>query len=86
MFKRFIKPKSVSKVSALTSASLLGLHLVSGIIAGGLFGYAFDYWLESSPKGLMIGVLVGIVAGFKNLYVDAKRLIEKQDSRQEQEK
>ncbi len=86
MFKRLIKPKSVSKVSALTSASLLGLHLVSGIIAGGLFGYGFDYWLETSPKGLLIGVFIGIIAGFKNLYVDAKRLIQQQDNRQEQDK
>ena len=85
MLKRFRKPKPTS-VSTLTSASLLGLHLVSGIIAGGLLGYGFDYWLETSPKGLMIGVLIGIVAGFKNLYVDAKRLIEKQNSEREQDK
>ena len=80
MFKRLFKGTSSKDISTMTTASLLGLHLVSGIIVGGLMGYGIDYWLESSPRGLLIGVLIGILAGFKNLYTDAKRLIEKQKS------
>lgn len=86
MLKRLIKKNSSTDISSLTRASLLGLHLVSGIIAGGLIGYGFDHWLETSPKGLMIGVFIGIIAGFKNLYQDAKRLIDQQDTKREQDK
>lgn len=82
MLKKLLKKNNPSALSSLTTASLLGLHLVSGIIAGGLIGYGFDAWLESEPKGLMAGILIGILAGFKNLYVDARRLIKSQKPEQ----
>ena len=57
-------------------ASVMGLHLVSGIIVGGVIGYALDSWLNTGPWGLLFFLVVGIAAGFRNMWRDAKRLMQ----------
>ncbi|MFN3471198.1 MAG: AtpZ/AtpI family protein [Aquificaceae bacterium] len=59
----------------------VGLHLVGGIIAGLLVGYAFDKWLmeglfkvRTFPIGLLFFFFVGIISGFLNAYRDLKRI------------
>ena len=64
-------------LNAISQAGTIGLHMVSGIVVGSLIGYGLDSWLDSSPKCLLIFMAVGIVAGFKNVYVDTKRLVER---------
>ena len=83
MLKKLIAKNDPSTISTLTTASLLGLHLVSGIVAGGLIGYGLDVWLGTDPKCLMAGFFIGILAGFKNLYVDAKKIINAQQNKPE---
>jgi ATP synthase protein I len=58
----------------LSRAGTIGLHMVSGIVAGTAIGYALDLWLESFPWCSGIFMLLGIVSGFRNVYVDTKRL------------
>lgn len=62
-------------INALSLAGSIGLHMVSGIVVGALFGYFLDEWLETSPWLTGIFLILGIVAGFKNVYVDTKRLV-----------
>lgn len=64
----------------LGTASTMGLHMVSGPLVGGGLGYLCDtYLFDSYPIGLGIGVVLGIFAGFRNVYIDAKYLQKKQE-------
>ena len=61
-------------------AMTVGLNLVGGIIAGLLVGWGFDWVMENwfgvktSPWGLMFFFFIGIIAGFKNAYIDLKKI------------
>jgi ATP synthase protein I len=62
----------------LSRAGTVGLHMVSGIAVGTAIGYALDYWLESFPWCSGVFMLLGIVSGFRNVYLDAKKLTDNQ--------
>ena len=68
-------------VDALSHAGTIGLHMVSGIAVGTLIGYGLDAWLETSPWCTGIFMIVGIVAGFKNVYVDTNKLVKSQEKK-----
>lgn len=51
-----------SGTSAAVSYTLIG----SIILLGGL-GYGFDYWRGTSPWGVFIGLMLGVVVGFYEL-------------------
>lgn len=53
----------------------MGLHMVSGIIVGTLMGYGLDRWLNTYPWCSGVGLVFGIGAGFRNVWVDARALI-----------
>jgi Uncharacterized protein conserved in bacteria len=81
MFLRgFLRKADPSVLNALSLAGTIGLHLVSGIAVGLFLGYLADKWLDTAPWGLGIGMIAGIIAGFKNVYTDAKRLIASQNT------
>lgn len=66
--------------SALGTASTMGLHMVSGPLVGTGLGYLCDdYIFHSYPYGTIIGLILGILAGFRNVQIDAKRLERKQN-------
>lgn len=71
--------------SLLGTASVMGLHMVSGPIAGGVLGYGLDYLLGTGPWIAAIGVLLGVVAGFKNVFADARYLAREQRKIDEEE-
>jgi len=62
-------------LNSLSHAGIIGLHMVSGITVGTLIGYFLDRWLGTFPRLTGIFMFFGIVAGFKNVYVDTKRLL-----------
>lgn len=45
-----------------------GGELIGGIIGGVLFGACADWMFTSTPIGLTIGIMLGIVAGFYGVY------------------
>lgn len=61
-----------------SNAGLMGLHLVSTIIVGTFIGWFLDKWLETSPWLLLTFLGLGIIAGFQNMWREARR-INKQD-------
>lgn len=69
---RFSGP--ASPFGLLGIASTMGMHMVSGPLVGGGLGWLIDHWLDSWPIGFGIGILLGIAAGFRNVWADAKRL------------
>jgi ATP synthase protein I len=84
LLKKFFTITDKSYLTALSQAGVIGLHLVSGIIVGALLGHALDRWLDSSPVCTLIFLAVGIVAGFKNVYVDTRRLLATQKKEDEE--
>ena len=78
LLEKIFKIKDKSYLNSLSQAGTIGLHMVSGIAVGVLVGYFLDQWLDTSPWMTGIFMIIGIVAGFKNVYVDTKRLIAKQ--------
>lgn len=57
------------------SVGVIGLHMVSGPLVGFAIGYGLDYWLGSGPWGKLIFLIIGIGAGFLNVYRDSRQLL-----------
>lgn len=64
---------------ALGRASVIGLHMVSGIIVGAGLGYGLDRWLDTFPWCSGVGLIFGIAAGFRNVWMDTKYLIRQEE-------
>ena len=76
--KRFIK-LDPDMLTALGKASTMGMHMVSGVLVGGLLGWALDRWLGTGPWLLLIFAVLGIAAGFRNVWVDMHAMLRAQD-------
>ena len=72
--------------SLLGTASTMGLHMVSGPVVGGGLGWLVDEWLGSWPVASGVGLLLGLAAGFRNVWLDARYLEKKNDERDAEEK
>ncbi len=73
--------KGSVKTAEMVAVSAMGLHIVAGTVVGLAIGYALDSWLDTSPWLLLVFLLIGSAAGYKNMIEDARKL-----ARQEQEK
>lgn len=78
-FKNLFKINDQKYMDNLSRASSIGLHMVTGTFVGGIFGYYLDDWLGTRPWLTVALLLVGVVAGFKNVYLDTRRLIRDQE-------
>jgi len=47
--------------------------LIGAILLFGGVGYGLDHWFSSAPWGLLIGLIVGCLAGFANLLGSLQR-------------
>jgi ATP synthase protein I len=54
------------------SAASVGITLVVSTVIGLAGGYYVDRWLGTSPWFMIIGLAMGIVAGFVNLFRSTK--------------
>jgi ATP synthase protein I len=68
---------------SLLKASLIGLHLVATTFVGLFLGLALDRWLQTAPWFTMILLLMGIAAGFKNMFQEVRK-IQRNESRKNQ--
>jgi ATP synthase protein I len=78
MAKKFKFP--LKFISQESSAFLVATHIVGGVLAGLLVGYVVDSLFNTSPWGLLIFFILGIIAGFKNAYQEMNRLVEKENN------
>lgn len=56
----------------LAELSAIGMTLVVSTVVGLVGGYYLDRWLGTSPFLLIGGLLIGIAAGFVNLFRSVK--------------
>ena len=63
----------------LAMVSSMGISVVLAIGIGVWFGLTLDSWFDTKPWFFYIFLLIGIAAGFKNVYVIAGREIRKSD-------
>jgi ATP synthase protein I len=57
----------------------MGLMFPSAIIVGTLIGYFIDKKFHTTPWGLLIGFIFGVIAGFVNLVRDYGKLTKTKD-------
>ncbi|MFM9973437.1 MAG: AtpZ/AtpI family protein [Beijerinckiaceae bacterium] len=58
---------------ALATGLRVSTELVAGVLVGGFIGWWIDRWLGTKPFGFLIMLLIGMVAGFWNVYKIAAR-------------
>jgi ATP synthase protein I len=54
-------------------ASTIGMALVFAIFIGGFVGYLLDNYFGTGYLFKIIGLLVGIIAGFRNVYIMGRK-------------
>jgi ATP synthase protein I len=75
------KPKSkedsaMSASGAAVRALGYSFALVAAMGVGGIIGHTIDFFLGTGPWGLLIFLAFGAVAGFLNIFREAKRMAE----------
>jgi len=58
----------------IEKAALMGTNFVAHTIVGLVFGYYCDKWFDTSPWGLLFWLIMGIIAGFRIMYLDAMKM------------
>jgi F0F1-type ATP synthase assembly protein I len=50
------------------SAASLGLEIAVAVFLGAFIGYEVDVYCKTGPWGMVLGLVVGSIAGFWNAY------------------
>jgi len=62
------------------TVSSMGISAVLAIAIGVWFGLTIDRWLGTAPWFFWIFLMIGIAAGFKNVYIITRREIKNLNS------
>ncbi|MFZ5427912.1 MAG: AtpZ/AtpI family protein [Thermodesulfobacteriota bacterium] len=58
----------------IEKAATMGTNFVAHTVVGLVIGYYCDKWFGTEPWGLIFWLLMGIVAGFRTMYLDAMKM------------
>lgn len=58
----------------LSFAARVGMELVVATLVGAFLGYLLDRFLGTKPWLMVVGVVVGAIAGFLNVYRFVQRM------------
>lgn len=72
-FKKF-KEKNKEYLDLVYDAGTIGIQLVASTFIGLAMGYYLDEWLGTDPWLLIVFLILGIIAGFRNVYREAKKI------------
>jgi len=67
-----IGPEGRKQLQLAARFATAGLELSIAIVVGYFGGRAIDGWLETTPYGAYFGLILGVVAGFRNLFLLAR--------------
>jgi F0F1-type ATP synthase assembly protein I len=68
-----VDEKDRKLIRMLGALSTVGLTLVFATVIGLFIGLKLDAWLGTSPWLTAVFLMIGIIAGFRNLFVYVKR-------------
>jgi ATP synthase protein I len=68
-----VKEETRKYIKLLALASTMGISMVLAIVIAIAMGYYLDKWFQTSPVFFLIFMILGIVAGFRNIYIIMKR-------------
>ncbi len=74
----FFNKKKNKHFESLGLASMMGIHLVSGVIVGMGMGYYLDKVFGTKPWLMLLFLVFGIVAGYKNMFREMQRIQKKE--------
>lgn len=74
----FFNKKKNKHFESLGLASMMGIHLVSGVIVGMGMGYYLDKTFGTKPWLMLLFLIFGIVAGYKNMFREMQRIQKKE--------
>jgi ATP synthase protein I len=72
VFGKLIKDRNLRE--AIASASVVGLNLVSATFIGLAIGYWLDRWWGTGPWMLLVFLVLGIAAGFRNVLLEVRKI------------
>ncbi len=81
-----MEEKDRKLIRMLAVLSTVGLTMVFATVIGLFIGIKLDEWFGTSPWLTAIFLLIGIIAGFRNLFVYAKRSQESLDNKKKDER
>lgn len=73
-----LKKRDKSTWDGIEKAAMMGTNFVAHTVVGLVIGYYFDKWLNTAPWGLIGWLLLGIVAGFRDMYLQAMKITRSQ--------
>jgi len=59
--------------------SSVGISLVASILIGLAMGVYLDKWLDTQPLFTLIMLLIGVISGFRNVYILTTRELKRQE-------
>ena len=59
--------------------SSVGISLVAAILIGLTMGIYLDKWLDTQPLFTFIMLLIGVISGFRNVYILTTRELKRQE-------
>lgn len=70
----FMAPSQDPLFAGLGQAMRVGTDLLAALIVGGFLGWLIDsYIFDSTPWGVAIGLVLGLITGIRNAYRAAQR-------------
>ncbi len=70
-------------IKALGFLSSVGISMVASTFIGLAMGYYLDKWLGTAPWLTLIFLGIGIVSGFRNIYILTERELRRQKNEQQ---
>ena len=83
--KKGKEKKEPSSMRDLLWVSTLGVNLVVATAVGVVVGHYLDKWLKTQPVLTIIFFLIGTVAGFRQIYIEIRKM-GKEDEDQDERK
>ncbi len=60
--------------NAVSRAALMGTNMVASTIVGGVVGFYLDKWLGTQPWMFLFWLIMGIIQGFRSVYLESMKI------------